>query len=319
MSAPVDQTTPAPATPGMVWIPGGEFTMGSDDHYPEERPAHKVHVDGFFIDVHAVTNGQFSEFVAATGYVTVAERAPHPSTYPSVDPDALVPGALVFHRTDGPVPLTDFRQWWRWVPGACWHRPEGPGSGIDERLDYPVVQIAYADALAYARWAGKSLPTEAQWEYAARGGLDGATYAWGNEFTPGGRLMANTWHGDFPWENLAPAGYQGTTPVGMFPPNGYGLYDMCGNVWEWTRDLYSAVHPAPASTCCSPAPPRRNPRGGPSTASVDPATGLPRRVVKGGSWLCAPSYCLRYRPAARQPQTVDSATNHMGLRCVRSS
>lgn len=313
MSAPAGQLGSATAPHGMVWVPGGEFTMGCDHHYPEERPAHRVSVAGFFIDTHPVTNRAFGEFVGATGYVTTAEREPHPANYADADPDQLGPGALVFHPTDGPVPLTDYRQWWRWVPGADWRHPEGPGSGIDDRLDHPVVQIAYADALAYARWAGKTLPTEAQWEYAARGGLDGAEYAWGDEFMPDGQVMANTWHGRFPWENLAPAGYRGTSPVGSFPPNGYGLYDVCGNVWEWTRDLYTAVHTAPASSCCAPSAGSR----ARDRASVDQATGLPRRVLKGGSWLCAPSYCLRYRPAARQPQTVDSATNHLGLRCVR--
>lgn len=319
MSITAGPTTQPEAPPGMVWLRGGPFTMGSNDHYPEERPAHPVYVDGFFADVHAVTNRQFAEFVADTGYVTVAERTPHPSGFPNTDPNDLVPGALVFQGTAGPVELNDYRQWWRFVPGACWRHPEGPDSHVDDRADHPVVQVAYADALAYARWAGKTLPTEAQWEYAARGGLDRASYAWGQEFTPDGRLMANTWHGRFPWENLALAGYRGTTPVGSFPPNGYGLYDVCGNVWEWTRDLYTVQHPAaPSASCCAPADPRRNPRGGTLAGSLDPTTGLPRRVVKGGSWLCAPSYCLRYRPAARQPQSVDSATNHMGLRCIRT-
>ncbi|MFE9958088.1 formylglycine-generating enzyme family protein [Micromonospora sp. NPDC005299] len=317
MSIVAGTQSPTSAPPGMVWIRGGRFTMGSDDHYPEERRAHPVQVDGFFIDVHTVTNRQFAEFVAATGYVTVAERTPHPSLFPGADPADLVPGALVFQGTAGPVALTDHRQWWRFVPGADWRHPEGPDSDIDQRQDHPVVQVAYADALAYARWAGKSLPTEAQWEYAARGGLEGAPYAWGEELTPDGRVMANTWHGRFPWENLAPAGYRGTMPVTSFPPNGYGLYEVCGNVWEWTRDLYTEHHPAPAPSCCAPVDPRRNPRGASLESSLDRSTGLPRRVIKGGSWLCAPSYCLRYRPAARQPQSVDSATNHIGLRCVR--
>jgi formylglycine-generating enzyme required for sulfatase activity len=316
MTPPVDHRKPLLA-PGMAWVPGGEFTMGSDDHYPEERPAHRVSVDGFAMDIHAVTNREFSDFVAATGYQTVAERAPDPSSYPGADPGSLVPGALVFHQTESAVPLDDFRQWWRFVPGASWRSPEGPGAGIADRMDHPVVQVAYADALAYARWAGKTLPTEAQWEYAARGGLEAAPYAWGEEFMPDGQVMANTWHGSFPWQNLAPAGVRGTAPVESFSPNGFGLYQMCGNVWEWTRDMYTSRHPAPAPTCCAPGDPRRNPRTGSNPASVDPSTGLPRRVVKGGSWLCAPSYCLRYRPAARQPQSVDSATNHMGFRCVR--
>ena len=302
----------------MVWVAGGEFTMGSDGHYPEEWPAHRVRVDGLFIDAYAVTNRRFAQFVADTGYVTVAERIPHPDTYPGAGPDDLVPGALVFHRTDGLVLLDDFRQWWRFLPGACWRHPEGPGDDIDGRGDHPVVQVSYADALAYVRWAGKSLPTEAQWEYAARGGLHGATYAWGDEFMPDGQVMANTWHGRFPWENHAPAGVVGTMPVGSFPPNGHGLYDVCGNVWEWTRDWYTGRHFASAAPCCAPARPRENPRGGTPGVSIDPSVSpvLPRRVVKGRSWLCAPSYCLRYRPAARQPQTIDTATNHLGFRCV---
>lgn len=306
------------APPGMVWVAGGEFTMGSDEHYPEERPAHPVRVDGLFVDVHAVSNREFSRFVEATGYVTVAERVPHPDNYPGADPGALTPGGLVFHRTDGPVRLDDYRQWWDFVPGACWRRPEGPDSGIEGREDHPVVQVSYADAFAYARWAGKSLPREAQWEHAARGGLDGAAYAWGDEFMPEGQVMANTWHGEFPWQNHAPSGVVGTMPVDSFPSNGHGLRQMCGNVWEWTRDWHTPRHPAQTASCCAPAPPRLNPRGGKPGGSIDPSVSVtqPRRVVKGGSWLCAPSYCLRYRPAARQPQTIDSATNHLGFRCV---
>ena len=316
---------PRQAPHGMVWLPGGQFTMGSDTHYPEERPAHRVRVDGFFADTRAVSNREFARFVADTGYVTIAERYLNPANYPGAASADLVPGALVFRRTKGSVPLDDYRRWWEFVPGAHWRRPEGPDSSIDGREDHPVVQVAYADVLAYARWAGKALPTEAQWEYAARGGLEGAEYAWGEEFMPDGEVMANTWHGRFPWENLAPAGVVGTMPGGSFPANGYGLYDVCGNVWEWTRDWYAAHaaepgagHAAEPAACCAPVAVRENPRGGKPGASIDPAVSavLPRRTVKGGSWLCAPSYCLRYRPAARQPQTIDTATNHLGFRCV---
>jgi len=287
----------------MAWVPGGAFRMGDETFYPEEHPVRRVHVDGFWIDVHPVTVAEFARFVDVTGYVTDAERPPDAAQLPGVDPELLVPGSLVFTPTPGPVPLDDLRRWWRWVPGACWRHPEGPGSTVEGREDHPVTHVTVADAEAYARWAGKALPTEAEWERAARGGLEGATYPWGDEETPGGRPMANTWQGRFPWENLVLDGWIGTSPVGSFPPNGYGLHDVVGNVWEWTADTFAA-HPAEAPhACCAPGP----------TAVT--ATG--RRVIKGGSHLCAPNYCLRYRPAARQPQDIDTATAHLGFRCVR--
>jgi formylglycine-generating enzyme required for sulfatase activity len=222
----------------------------------------------------------------------------------------------VFRKTSAAVDLRDIRNWWTYIPGACWHRPEGPGSTLAGRQDHPVVHVAYADAKAYAKWAGKDLPTEAEWEFAARGGLDGAAYCWGDELAPRGHLMANTWQGAFPYENLALDGFEGTSPVGAFPANGYGLHDMAGNVWEWTGDWYASRHPADAAKpCCVPV----NPRGPARDGSFDPRQPeihIPRKVVKGGSFLCAPSYCRRYRPAARQPQMIDSAMSHMGFRCV---
>jgi formylglycine-generating enzyme required for sulfatase activity len=307
----------------MRWIPGGTFRMGSADFYPEERPVHRVSLDGFWMDEHAVTVAEFRRFVAATRYLTVAERPPDPAAYPGADPSLLVPGSLVFHATAGPVDLRDYRNWWAYVPGANWRKPAGPGSGIRGRDTHPVTHVAYPDALAYAEWAGKDLPTEAEWEYAARGGLDGACYPWGDEFMPAGMFLANTWQGEFPWQNTLLDGYEGTSPAGAFPANGYGLVDMVGNVWEWTCDRFVPRHlpdPArtsagdPAGTCCAP----HNPR----TGTADQATGQwrdiegSRRVIKGGSHLCAPNYCLRYRPAARQSETADTATCHIGFRCV---
>jgi len=314
-----DAAPDPPPEPGMVWIPGGTFLMGSNDHYPEEAPAHRVTVDGFWMDTCATTNAQFRRFVAATGYVTVAERLLDPANYPDAAPDLLVPGSLVFQKTAGPVDLRDYRNWWAFVPGADWRHPGGPGTSISGRAQHPVVHIAYEGAEAYAGWAGKSLPTEAEWEYAARGGLEGAVYAWGDDFAPHGKLMANTWQGAFPWQNLKTDGFEGTSPIGAFPPNGYGLYDMAGNVWEWTADWYVPRHAADAAKpCCVPV----NPRGGTPEESCDPvlpASPIPRKVIKGGSHLCAPSYCLRYRPAARSPEAVDSATNHLGFRCIARS
>jgi formylglycine-generating enzyme len=284
------------ARAGMVRIPSGEFLMGSEDFYPEEAPRRRVAVEGFWIDARPVTVGEFRRFVRDTGYVTVAERPLDPDDYPDADPEVLVPGALVFRPTRGPVDLRDFRNWWHYVPGATWERPEGPASDTYTRGRHPVTQVAYEDAEAYAAWAGKALPTEAEWEYAARGGLDGAVYAWGDELVP---RMANTWQGEFPWQNLMEDGYAGTSPVGAFPPNGYGLHDMTGNVWEWTRDEPANGH-ATETPCC-----------GPESEEL-----IPRRVIKGGSHLCAPNYCLRYRPAARQFEAVDTSTGHIGFRCV---
>ncbi|MBB4664591.1 formylglycine-generating enzyme family protein [Conexibacter arvalis] len=298
----------------MVWIPGGTFLMGSDDFYPEERPAHRVAVDGFWMDEHPVTVAAFRRFVKATGYRTVAEHAPDPADYPDADPALLVPGSLVFRQTDGPVPLDDLRRWWAWTPGADWRHPEGPGSTTHGRERHPVTHVAYEDAAAYAAWAGKALPSEAEWERAARGLLEGAVYCWGDEPHPRGKMMANTWQGAFPWRNDLTDGYLGTSPVKRFPPNGFGLYDMAGNVWEWTADLFAPRHrDGAAGSCCVP----RNPRVTDHGASGDrPGAQIARRVIKGGSHLCAPSYCLRYRPAARQGEAVDSSTTHIGFRCV---
>jgi formylglycine-generating enzyme required for sulfatase activity len=293
----------------MVWIPGGTFLMGSNDFYPEERPAHRVVVDGFWMDAHPVTNAEFRRFVKATGYVTAAERPLNPADFPGADPALIAPGSLVFRNPGRPVSLRDPRQWWAYVPGACWRHPEGPGSTLDGRDRHPVVHVAYQDAAAYAAWAGKALPSEAEWEFAARGGLASAAFVWGDEFAPKGRVMANTWQGEFPWQNLRHDGYEGTSPVGAFPPNGYGLYDMAGNVWEWTSDLYRPRHPEEvASPCCVP----RNPRVQAPEAGT-PAT-IPSHVIKGGSHLCAPNYCMRYRPAARQGQEIDTSSCHIGFR-----
>jgi formylglycine-generating enzyme len=300
----------------MAWIPGGTFRMGSADFYPEERPVHRAIVDGFWMDRHPVTIAEFRRFVSATGYATVAEQPLTVADYPDADPELLVPGSLVFHRTPGPVDLRDYTNWWRYVPGASWRRPLGPGSDCRGLGQYPVTHVAFEDAEAYAAWSGKELPTEAEWEHAARGGLDDAVYAWGDEFAPGGRMMANTWQGSFPWQNLLSDGYEGTSPVEAFPANGYGLHDMTGNVWEWTSDYFTPHHPADAAeACCVPRNPRVTTRGA-SMIAGEPGAALPRKVIKGGSHLCAPSYCLRYRPAARQGETVDTATCHLGFRCV---
>jgi formylglycine-generating enzyme len=277
----------------QAWIDGATFRMGSDAHYPEEGPARDVRVDGFSIDRHQVTNEAFAAFVEATGYTTVAERPLDPADFPGAPAENLVPGSLVFTGTPGPVDLRHLSQWWAWTPGASWRRPEGPGSSPRGR--HPVVHVAYEDAERYAAWAGKALPTEAEWELAARGGLEGAAYTWGDEPEPPGERLANYWHGDFPWR--PEPGYGTTAPVGSFAPNGYGLFDMAGNVWEWTADWY----------------------GGSQEASLDlsqPQFAVPRKIVKGGSYLCADSYCLRYRPAARRPQMIDTGMSHIGFRCV---
>jgi formylglycine-generating enzyme len=284
----------------MIELPGGVFRMGSDRFYPEERPVREVSVAPFAIDRHPVTVAEFRRFVKATGHVTWAERAPAAEDYPDADPELLVPGSLVFKKTVGPVDLRDFRNWWDWAPGAGWRHPEGPASNVGGRELHPVTHVAYADAVAYAEWAGKALPSEAEWEYAARGDLDGATYTWGDEFAPKGRMMANTWQGEFPWQNLRTDGYEGTSPVERFPPNGFGLYDMAGNVWEWTVDDF-VQHTQ--RQCCAPQRDVGSER-------------FPRKVIKGGSHLCAPNYCLRYRPAARQSESVDTSTGHIGFRCV---
>ena len=300
----------------MILVSGGEFRMGSDRHYAEEAPVHRVSVGAFWIDRAPVTNRQFRKFVNAVNYVTFAEIAPNPKDYPGALPKMLKAGSLVFAPPSGPVDLKDWSQWWRFKFGADWRRPYGPRSSISGLDDHPVVHIAYRDAEAYARWAGKELPTEAEWEFAARGGLDGAEYAWGDEFTPAGKPRANTWQGAFPHENQALDGFERTSPVLSFPPNGYGIYDMIGNVWEWTADFWTSRHPADApKTCCVP----QNPRGGPERESYDPCQPeitIPRKVLKGGSHLCAPNYCRRYRPASRHAEPVDTSTSHVGFRCV---
>jgi formylglycine-generating enzyme required for sulfatase activity len=287
----------------MVHVPGGTFRMGSERFYPEEAPVREVSVGAFWIDRHPVTVAEFRRFVKATGYVTWAERPPVAEDYPDADAELLVPGSLVFAKPDARVGLDDYRAWWSWVPGADWRHPEGPGSNAGGRERHPVTHVSHADAAAYAGWAGKALPTEAEWEFAARGGLDGAVFTWGDDPAPKGRAMANTWQGDFPWQNLLLDGYEGTAPVETFPPNGYGLHDMAGNVWEWTDDWFTL--PGAGGGCCAPA--------GPQLVSGER---FPRKVIKGGSHLCAPNYCLRYRPAARQGEAVDTSTAHIGFRCV---
>jgi len=299
----------------MVEIPGAEFGMGSDEHYPEEAPVHRVRVDAFAIDRYQVTNRRYAAFVEATGYVTVAERPLDPADFPGAPAENLQPGSLVFTMTPGPVDLRHLNQWWTWTPGASWRHPEGPRSTLEGRDEHPVVHVAWEDTDAYAAWAGLALPTEAEWELAARGGIAGAAFAWGDEPESAGARLANYWHGDFPWR--ADPGYGSTTPVGRFPASGHGLFDMAGNVWEWTSDWYASEHHEDAGKpCCVPT----NPRGGSEEASLDPAQPqfkIPRRVIKGGSFLCADSYCMRYRPAARRPQMVDTGMSHIGFRCVR--
>jgi formylglycine-generating enzyme required for sulfatase activity len=300
----------------MVRVPGGTFLMGSEDFYPEERPVHRVSVDAFWMDARPVTAAQFRRFVRATGYVTVAERPPAADDYPDADPELLKPGSLVFRKAPGPTALTDLHNWWAYVPEASWRRPAGPRTTINGRDRHPVVHVALEDVAAYATWAGKELPTEAEWELAARGGLESATFAWGDEHFPDGRPMANTWQGEFPWQNLKLDGYEGTSPVGSFPPNGYGLYDMTGNVWEWTSDFFTSQHPGEVEhACCVPANPRVT-RPDTSYAVGEPGERFPRKVIKGGSHLCAPNYCLRYRPAARQGHMIETSTAHLGFRCV---
>ena len=310
--------------PGMRWVPAGRFTMGTDSGlgWPDEKPAHPVRVDGFWIDEAEVTNAEFGRFVAATGYVTTAEQPPEaaailaqsPPGTPTPPPEQLVPGSLVFHPTDGPVPLGDFRRWWRWTPGASWRHPEGPGSDVAGRADHPVVQVSWDDAVAYARWAGKRLPTEAEWEYAARGGLEGSRYTWGDAAPgAGGTWQANLWQGEFPVRNTAADGHPRTAPVRSYPTNGYGLNDMAGNVWEWCadwyrRDLYRER--AGAGTIANPTGPERG---------EDPARPYTTmRVQRGGSFLCNDDYCSRYRPSARHGCSPDTGMSHVGFRCALS-
>jgi formylglycine-generating enzyme len=300
----------------MLWIPTGTFRMGSEDFYPEERPVHEVSVEGFWMDRCAVTNAQFERFVDSTGYVTLAERPINAADFPGAPAENLVPGSMLFQKGAGAVNLKDYKNWWAWAPGTSWRHPHGPRSSLEGFELHPVVHVAYEDAEAYARWRSKDLPTEAEWEFAARGGLDGKKFTWGNEHFPSGQAMANSWQGEFPWQNLLLDGYEGTAPVGSFPPNGYGLLDMAGNVWEWTSDWYVPRLADEPRVCCGPTV---NPRVVVPDKSYDPGQPqfrIPRKVVKGGSFLCAPNYCLRYRPAARQPQMLDTGMSHIGFRCI---
>jgi sulfatase modifying factor 1 len=303
-----------PVGKDAVWIEGGSFLMGSDDHYPEEVPVHRVAVDEFWIDRFQTTNGEFARFVAETAYLTVAERPLDPADFPGAPPENLVPGSLVFTMTPGPVDLRHISRWWTWTPGACWKHPEGPSSSLVGRERDPVVHIAYEDAEAYATWAGKELPTEAEWELAARGGLERATYTWGDTPEAADQRLANYWHGDFPWRHEH--GYGRRSEVGSYPANGHGLYDMAGNVWEWTSDWYVERSEEDRDPpCCVP----HDPRGGSVEESYDPGQPqfrIARKVIKGGSYLCADTYCHRYRPAARRPQMVDTGMSHIGFRCI---
>jgi formylglycine-generating enzyme required for sulfatase activity len=312
---------PVQAPPGMVWVPGGEFLMGTDDAKldPAERPAHRVRVNGFWIDRTEVTNAEFRRFVEATGYITTAERPVDwnqlktqvPPGTPKPPDEQLAPGSLVFTPPDRPVPLDDMTNWWRWVPGASWRHPDGPGSAIAGNVDHPVVHVSWDDAVAYARWAGKRLPTEAEWEFASRGGLEGKKYAWGDEFQPGGKTLANTWQGHFPETNTDEDGFPRTSPVKSFPPNGFGLYDMVGNVWEWCSDWY---RPDTYRLDASPSP-VQNPTG--PVKSYDPAEPYqPKHVTRGGSFLCSANFCTNYRPSARRGTATDSGMSHLGFRCV---
>ncbi|WP_188579684.1 formylglycine-generating enzyme family protein [Azorhizobium oxalatiphilum] len=301
----------------MVWIRGGTFLMGSDHHYPEEKPVHRVMVSDFAMDETPVTNAQFRAFVEGTGHVTFAEIVPDAKDYPGARPEMLKAGSLVFAPPPHPVNLRDYSQWWEFRFRANWRRPYGPGSSIRGLDDHPVVHVAYSDATAYAAWAGKDLPTEAEWEYAARGGHGQTEFAWGDELTPDGCHMANIWQGEFPLQNLGTDGFERTSPVRTYPANPFGLYDMIGNVWEWTSDWWSCRHPQDAAkACCVP----QNPRGGALEGSYDSRqlnVRIPQKVLKGGSHLCAPNYCRRYRPAARHAEAVDTSTSHVGFRCVR--
>jgi formylglycine-generating enzyme len=311
--------------PGMVWIPGGEFSMGAEDPRSlshggpdpmlDARPIHRVAVDGFWIDKTEVTNDQFAAFVEATRYVTVAERTPTAAEFPGAPPDKLVAGSVVFTPPSEAVPLDNHFRWWSYVKGANWRHPEGPNSRIESRGNYPVVQVAFEDAEAYARWAGKRLPTEAEWEFAARGGLDRKPYAWGDQFQPGGRWMANTWQGLFPVKDAAEDGFAGIAPTARFPPNGYGLFDMSGNVWEWCSDWY---RPDTYAQLAKAGNPVRNPKGPPT--GFDPSEpGPAKRVHRGGSFLCTDQYCARYMIGTRGKGEVSSGTDHLGFRCVKES
>jgi formylglycine-generating enzyme required for sulfatase activity len=302
-------SAPGPAPEGMVWVPGGSFWMGDND-VADARPEHLVYVDGFWMDQFEVTNRQFARFVEATGYQTIAEQPPDPREFPDVPPEELKPGSIVFSPPKQAIPLDDHLAWWTYLPGANWQHPEGPDSSINEREKYPVVHIAWHDAVAYCKWAGKRLPTEAEWELAARGGLDRNRYCWGNELRGDGRWRSNIWQGNFPNQNSAADGFRATAPVGSFPKGGYGLYDMSGNVWEWCADWYRPdyyVHSPP-----------KNPQG--PESSFDPQEpNQPKRVQRGGSFLCSDQYCKRYIPGARGKGEPSSGASHIGFRAVRSA
>ncbi|MGB8463697.1 MAG: formylglycine-generating enzyme family protein [Terrimicrobiaceae bacterium] len=316
---------PGPAPEGMVWIPGGEFSMGSEGKsegksfcspatVADALPIHRVYVDAFWMDATDVTNAEFEKFVKATGYVTIAERAPTKEEFPTAPPENLIAGSVVFSPTRGPVPLDNHFQWWSYVKGANWRHPEGPQSDIKGRENYPVVQIAYPDAFAYAKWAGKRLPTEAEWEYAARGGLSGKLYIWGDEFKPGGKFMANTYQGQFPVKDTGEDGFTGIAPVKSFPTNAYGLYDMAGNVWQWCSDWYRPDHFQQLADAGGVA---RNPQG-PETPFDPSEPSEKKRVHRGGSFLCTDQYCTRYMVGTRGKGEVNTGTNHLGFRCVKS-
>jgi formylglycine-generating enzyme required for sulfatase activity len=299
----------------MMWIPGGEFWMGCENcGMPDALPVHLAYVDGFWMDRTPVTNAEFERFVAATGYVTVAERKPDSREFPSAPPEMLVPGSAVFAPPPGPVPLDNALRWWRYVPGASWRHPEGPRSTLNGLANHPVVHVAWSDAVAYAKWAGKRLPTEAEFEFAARGGLDRSLYAWGNELMPGGRPVANIWQGHFPDTNTRTDGYAGTSPVEAFPPNNYGLHDMGGNVWQWCADWYRPDTYDRAARAASPA---RNPRG-PDDNDDPQEPGLLKRVTRGGSFLCTGEYCARYLVGSRGKAEISSGSANLGFRLTKS-
>jgi len=321
---PNASTAPSQAPQGMVWIPGGEFSMGAQDPPSmdevgmratgDSRPIHRVYVDAFWMDKTDVTNEQFARFVRATKYITVAERKPKAEDFPGAPPENLVPGAVVFSPPDHPVSLNDHYQWWSYIPGANWRHPTGPKSNLKGRENYPVVNVAYEDAEAYAKWAGNRLPTEAEWEFAARGGLFGKPFVWGDEFQPRGQWMANTFQGRFPILDTGDDGHVGVTPVGIYPPNGYGLYDMAGNVWQWVSDWYRPDYYRQLFDAGGAA---HNPRGPDSPLDPD-EPGQPKRVMRGGSFLCTDQYCSRYMVGTRGKGEVSTGTNHLGFRCVRS-
>lgn len=324
MTKPNAGQPPGVAPEGMVWIPGGEFSMGSDDpttsmcggkdSMPDARPIHRVYVDGFWMDITEVTNAQFEAFVKATGYVTIAEQTPKAEDFPGAPPENLVAGSVTFAPPNTPVPLNNHLQWWTYIKGANWRHPEGAGSDLKGRENYPVIHIAHADAQAYAKWAGKRLPTEAEWEFAARGGLSGQLYSWGDDLKPGDKWPANIFEGKFPYHDTGEDGFKGIAPVKQFPPNGYGLYDVGGNVWEWVSDWYrpdTFERDAAQGVV-------RNPQGPAQAESFDPSEpGVKKRVHKGGSFLCTDQYCTRYMVGTRGKGEPDTGTNHVGFRCVQ--